>query len=193
MTRLATSPPKFQSAPLTEARGDGYGLHFKGGHDLRFNPLPSPKQGETDGVVVVALTLYRFQSAPLTEARGDFLGGGHLAVVLEVSIRSPHRSKGRPLVKMQSLPPRVSFNPLPSPKQGETGKFRQRRRTGQVSIRSPHRSKGRTILSARVRVFIICFNPLPSPKQGETLRDHPCPATMQLFQSAPLTEARGDE
>ena len=39
----------------------------------------------------------KFQSAPLTEARGD-AAQGHRALELarcEVSIRSPHRSKGR--------------------------------------------------------------------------------------------------
>ena len=36
------------------------------------------------------------------------------------------------------------------------------------------------------------FNPLPSPKQGETPVDAPIQTTKELFQSAPLTEARGD-
>ena len=92
-----------------------------------FNPLPSPKQGETPPC-----------------------GQYGTRVSDRVSIRSPHRSKGR-----------------------------QARRPLVVSIRSPHRSKGRPCGRGR-------FNPLPSPKQGETTG-----TALSLFQSAPLTEARG--
>ena len=60
----------FQSAPLTEARGDG-----------QAGPVPT--------------ATVEFQSAPLTEARGD--------LIVEVVYRSLN-----------------GFNPLPSPKQGET-------------------------------------------------------------------------
>ena len=60
-----------------------------------FNPLPSPKQGETAAGALVPHTVSSFQSAPLTEARGD--------------MRSLIYRRGRPC-----------FNPLPSPKQGET-------------------------------------------------------------------------
>ena len=99
-----------------------------------FNPLPSPKQGETH------------RAFP----RGS-----------QVSIRSPHRSKGRPkLIKC--------FNPLPSPKQGETA--------DQGGYGVEH----------------LCFNPLPSPKQGETFSDLHDATDAIKFQSAPLTEARGD-
>ena len=43
-----------------------------------------------------------------------------------------------------------------------------------------------------LRHTLSCFNPLPSPKQGEM---HDLVATVRVgsrFQSAPLTEARGD-
>ena len=178
-----------------------------------FNPLPSPKQGETRGCGSGGLG-FLFQSAPLTEARGDSPRAASrarascfnplpspkqgetrlhrdLARRCRVSIRSPHRSKGRP------IPPRSRrrrihcFNPLPSPKQGETQR--------------PRRAANR----------LLGFNPLPSPKQGETslsglsnahrpvsIRSPhrskgrpstvPCCAVVPLFQSAPLTEARGD-
>ena len=59
-----------------------------------------------------------FQSAPLTKARGDLLYG-----------------------RIQSK--LISFNPLPSQKQGETKKFMRARFGSEVSIRSPHKSKGR--------------------------------------------------
>ena len=181
----------FQSAPLTEARGDTVGQPSKWFCTDKgfcgFNPLPSPKQGETirsphprggastgnplDQIQAAAAS---FQSAPLTEARGDIdvsirsphrSKGRHPAERLAgVSIRSPHRSKGRQrngqtIHEFQSAPlteargDRVattcpsteqSFNPLPSPKQGETRLLAGGRALlGIVSIRSPHRSKGR--------------------------------------------------
>ena len=66
----ASSIISFQSAPLTEARGD--------------------RQWQVDPV-----TDALFQSAPLTEARGDRIAAGCLHRHAHVSIRSPHRSKGR--------------------------------------------------------------------------------------------------
>ena len=84
----------------------------------------------------------RFQSAPLTKARGD-------QKVREHS-RTAH-----------------SFNPLPSQKQGETRMLNECFEAEIVSIRSPHKSKGRqdTAISSLKVV---------------------------MFQSAPLTKARGD-
>ena len=68
---LSPPPPSaFQSAPLTKARGDNR-IGGQPNNRLRFNPLPSQKQGETS-------TFYR-------QSNGD-----------RVSIRSPHKSKGRP-------------------------------------------------------------------------------------------------
>ena len=59
----------FQSAPLTKARGDVLNVPQIEGY-IRFNPLPSQKQGET-----------------------HLLARLHWS--LKVSIRSPHKSKGR--------------------------------------------------------------------------------------------------
>ncbi len=154
----------FQSAPLTEARGDA-GAATRSAPGVRFNPLPSPKQGETtlsahtgfpSNVSIRSphrskgrlqkpgqgFTDKRFQSAPLTEARGD-------------RAQREDRSQCR------------SFNPLPSPKQGETYSGGPPDIVGVVSIRSPHRSKGRQKLRG-----------MEFERPG--------------FQSAPLTEARGD-
>ena len=72
---------KFQSAPLTEARGDLRGVcHCK--HQCCFNPLPLPKQGEIRYEVCTISALYWFQSAPLTEARGDAVAAVVVALVL---------------------------------------------------------------------------------------------------------------
>ena len=117
-TRRALS--KFQSAPLTEARGDV----------LRCSWRPHLKW---------------FQSAPLTEARGDLSAGvsGRCHPVFQSAPLTEARGdgEGRSVVHRT-----YSFNPLPSPKQGET-------------------FIGCTLLPLWPRRF----NPLPSPKQGETL------------------------
>ena len=93
----------------------------------------------------------------------------HFSRRCPVSIRSPHRSKGRRFRNTTALPPELWDN---------------------VSIRSPHRSKGRR-RAAEFGGEGVSFNPLPSPSKGSQLRKifHP---QRFLFQSAPLTEARGD-
>ena len=157
---------KFQSAPLTKARGDadrrpggpappGFNPlpsqkqgetpapRAHRGTLLGFNPLPSQKQGETRGAISALRTDEAFQSAPLTKARGDSSTPHRRIAACTVSIRSPHKSKGRlqwlwtpivdvgfqsaPLTKARGDPvrrdhthPCVCFNPLPSQKQGET-------------------------------------------------------------------------
>ena len=64
--------------------------------------------------------------------------------------------------------PPQRFNPLPSQKQGET------------------------CLIIAGLVEMICFNPLPSQKQGETRLWSVLASLVGMFQSAPLTKARGD-
>ena len=178
----------FQSAPLTEARGDivsvtgrprwsgfnplpspkqgeTFDLERKGRQVGCFNPLPSPKQGETLKVIGVEQP-EKFQSAPLTEARGD-------------SSASP------------SLSGTSSFNPLPSPKQGETKHLQLCARTDRVSIRSPHRSKGRPDLDALKR-YTNLFQSAPLTEARGDWNPASRPYVSALFQSAPLTEARGD-
>ncbi len=94
-TRLAvTAEWLFQSAPLTDVRGD-------------MAPSPNPPSSVW------------FQSAPLTDVRGDPPLSVKSSHFLLVSIRSPHGCKGR----------YFNFNDL--------------RMFGQVSIRSPHGCKGR--------------------------------------------------
>ena len=151
-----------------------------------------------------------FQSAPLTEARGDFKAAPETSYNMAVSIRSPHRSKGRPVLTLDVGHCVMSFNPLPSPKQGETARvLAPTARRGRcfnplpspkqgetpflierryVSIRSPHRSKGRPLIETN---YADSFNPLPSPKQGETYQRMLPTPEWHVFQSAPLTEARG--
>ena len=181
----------FQSAPLTEARGDP--RHWRKTSDaICFNPLPSPKQGET--------------------CSGDTC---HRSGPCFNPLPSPKQGE-----TSRCAPPRpctARFNPLPSPKQGETPVHRNQprvrphvsirsphrskgrlgvRRAGSsiaaVSIRSPHRSKGRPFLPSQRPRRTNSFNPLPSPKQGETQAEAPFRTKIVEFQSAPLTEARGD-
>ena len=149
-------------------------------------------------------------------SKGRQLGVCRALLPIGVSIRSPHRSKGRLIAMVVTLSMELGFNPLPSPKQGETRQPAPIANRGiLVSIRSPHRSKGRPCSACRrpsLAVFqsaplteargdrryrwawpvASCFNPLPSPKQGETPCRRTAPAPHPEFQSAPLTEARGD-
>ena len=67
----------------------------------------------------------------------------------------------------------------------------RRSKTG-VSIRSPYRSKGEISWPQSWCPGPLGFNPLPLPKQGEMrFLDSSC-LPLPEFQSAPLTEARGD-
>ena len=133
-----------------------------------FNPLPSPKQGET------GQCRPRLRYPAGVSIRSPHRSKGRRpneisrAGGLSVSIRSPHRSKGRPPIWKTKRTRHNSFNPLPSPKQGETRRVDNRRRT------------------------VRRFNPLPSPKQGETGCRSSRRMASSAFQSAPLTEARGD-
>ena len=156
----------FQSAPLTKARGDLRWAPAVSTVD-RFNPLPSQKQGET-----------RLNDHP--------------RLLLFVSIRSPHKSKGRhdglerggheakfqsaPLTKArgdgieltgQSVDIRVSIRSPHKSKGRHTTADRADIITP-VSIRSPHKSKGRLFGPWLPYLVWCCFNPLPSQKQGET-------------------------
>ena len=178
----------FQSAPLTKARGDATSSSITASQ-TGFNPLPSQKQGET-------------------------VQKGYKVLVNEVSIRSPHKSKGRRFSRMMEDEDNA------------------------VSIRSPHKSKGRPLHLKRLGGLDMFqsapltkargdmgadagdqddsrFNPLPSQKQGETISwgcgPHTGPVSIRSphkskgrlvctseptplprFQSAPLTKARGD-
>ena len=179
----------FQSAPLTEARGD---LNHRPGpkSGSRFNPLPLPKQGEIrpgfvhEGGPVkfqfrspyrskgrlepFALTANpnTFQSAPLTEARGD---------------TERYRAKLSP----------GGFNPLPLPKQGEMVLPSVLSAMKQVSIRSPYRSKGRYMIFDRVpSTYTFQSAPLTEARGDSLCRRYQHVQT--VFQSAHLTEARGD-
>ena len=181
----------FQSAPLTEARGDiPVFLRFLA--HAGFNPLPLPKQGETPDFLDIYTPL-------LVSIRSPYRSKGRPVSVVfwndpqfRVSIRSPYRSKGRLYsINMKSASD-LCFNPLPLPKQGETqyplsqpllnkvsirspyrSKGRRKRNCRStdpcpVSIRSPYRSKGRLISNTSSARIILGFNPLPLPKQGET-------------------------
>ena len=110
--------PTFQSAPLTKARGDCCPSIPQS--DLpRFNPLPSQKQGETDYSTPHRLWYSGFNPLP-SQKQGETVYGFGRGVGWLVSIRSPHKSKGR-LGRDRSWGLFARrFNPLPSQKQGET-------------------------------------------------------------------------
>ena len=108
----------FQSAPLTEARGDLESLmNFK--VENGFNPLPSPKQGETHC------------ARACSKRRGSCFNP------------LPSPKQGETARYSRWYRAWACFNPLPSPKQGETVLQAALTSYYHVSIRSPHRSKGR--------------------------------------------------
>ncbi len=192
MPLASVGEEEFQSAPLTEARGDHHGK-TNGGTAPSFNPLPSPKQGETPFQAQAARELNQFQSAPLTEARGDFLrllSGKNLPQFQSAPLTEARGD--RRICSIRSGPSWTSFNPLPSPKQGETKLLPLGRSDWRVSIRSPHRSKGR--LHPRHRSGRACAKfqsaPLTEARGDSTAFRILC--LIWKFQSAPLTEARGD-
>ena len=130
-----------------------------------FNPLPSPKQGETlqnvmgkASTVVSIRSPHRskgrqskylvgwpsglFQSAPLTEARGDLIIRREKMATYVFQSAPLTEARGDSLLCWR-LTKSHCFNPLPSPKQGETEANLSPYYEVVVSIRSPHRSKGR--------------------------------------------------
>ncbi len=160
----------FQSAPLTEARGDlAASTPFR--RNIRFNPLPSPKRGEMPSGEWPRRGNKSFNPLP-SPKRGEISSTLDVdRVGSHVSIRSPHRSEGRYLDRVdseirraeafQSAPlteargdleclrirrrsTSTSFNPLPSPKRGEISAKCTDGGQTYVSIRSPHRSEGRS-------------------------------------------------
>ena len=179
-----------------------------------FNPLPSPKQGETSGSFLhrcaVAVSI---RSPHRSKGRRPRTSGS--IAKKAVSIRSPHRSKGRrgtdrrnrflrvfqsaPLTEARgdhaaalSPPNQPRFNPLPSPKQGETAAFLRDARPYQKFQSAPlTEARGDSPAGAAISTT-ASFNPLPSPKQGETATRFCIAPPTKTFQSAPLTEARGD-
>ena len=137
----------------------------------RFNPLPSPKQGETYLLLVRIPPMREFQSAPLTEARGD----------RRINARATGRRRrfqSAPLTEARGdgihiamLIPELRFNPLPSPKQGET-RLVNVTGCGYVCFNPlPSPKQGETLLSHHFGRKTASFNPLPSPKQGETQQE----------------------
>ena len=133
----------FQSAPLTEARGDDDAVVVSVNDQGGFNPLPSPKQGET--VYKLCPPYYYFCFNPL-----------------------PSPKQGETRIALS--PPRLSvrFNPLPSPKQGETS-FLGAVRNNLTAFQSAPLTEARGDIEIEKDLsYLRCFNPLPSPKQGET-------------------------
>ena len=208
---------EFQSAPLTEARGDRQGENERRASTC-FNPLPLPKQGEIVQVLS-ASNRRRVSIRSPYRSKGRLDRSTRLPRRGIVSIRSPYRSKGRCPHARHGRQWWLGFNPLPLPKQGEIPPSSTKLPDSDVSIRSPYRSKGRINdrgihLSERVSIRSpyrskgrspcrlqprssgrhTGFNPLPLPKQGEISAAR-CPMQAEMgskFQSAPLTEARGD-
>ena len=83
----------FQSAPLTEARGDATSSTVRSSSSMFQSAPLTEARGDSYGFSLQE-RVFEFQSAPLTEARGD-AGRYNQRNNKNFSIRSPHRSKGR--------------------------------------------------------------------------------------------------
>ena len=135
------STEEFQSAPLTKARGDW--MAGKKSLALRsFNPLPSPKQGETHPPRWTRSETPCFNPLPSPkQGETPSVSEGVAEGTSFNPLPSPKQGETRPTKRSEKC--NLSFNPLPSPKQGETRPDWSLRATASVSIRSPHQSKGR--------------------------------------------------
>ena len=204
----------FQSAPLTEARGDNLPSFLCSPYES-FNPLPSPKQGETFSIWRAFSGSKSFNPLPSpkqgeTNSLGQYRDASWSFNPLPSPKQGETESVGSwrsPLVRFNPLPSpkqgetpwsrkkgasKMSFNPLPSPKQGETEPAWALSPNPFCFNPLPSPKQGETHQGDCARVPPICFNPLPSPKQGETRVRVAYEAALSEFQSAPLTEARGD-
>ena len=157
-----------------------------------FNPLPSQKQGETRRHRRPRRAADGFNPLP-SQKQGETRAAGTSCSRPKVSIRSPHKSKGRrrslcppcraeqfqsaPLTKARGDPavstarsPKKCFNPLPSQKQGETQRSYSRVACYASFNPLPSQKQGETRAACPHQVGTASFNPLPSQKQGETRR-----------------------
>ena len=156
---------RFQSAPLTKARGDSPSVMICAPSSL-FQSAPLTKARGDPRTQRLSSRAEKFQSAPLTKARGDRISD-NMYMPRIVSIRSPHKSKGRRCEAVQVVVRGSVSIRSPHKSKGRRGQTHQKFIPRIVSIRSPHKSKGRHLLSGSL------FHTL-------------------WFQSAPLTKARGD-
>ena len=163
--RLLTVPSTtytvaFQSAPLTEARGDDTAPE-----------LPPPDRGVSirspDRSQGRYQETYRwrsqmlFQSAPLTEARGDHrqrYTSSDRQTFQSAPLTEARGDKYSPATAASGS----AFQSAPlTEARGDQDRCYHRRPTCSVSIRSPDRSQGRSGSLLSPETDLLCFNPLP--------------------------------
>ena len=150
---------QFQSAPLTEARGD-----------------PRTMAGEIAPDQVSIRSPHRSKGRRRIPPRSTS--------PTRVSIRSPHRSKGRRHRAVPSLQgPRVSIR-SPHRSKGRRPYHRGAGRRREFQSAPLTEARGDTCWHPRSSSEYVGFNPLPSPKQGETsvsmsYFDNPLPSPKQ--------------
>ena len=157
---------EFQSAPLTDVRGD----------DCR-------SASSTNALW--------FQSAPLTDVRGDWPSVIALRWRGCVSIRSPHGCKGRSAA--DTIVDQQDAVSIRSP-HGCKGRYDAPRDCvgcERVSIRSPHGCKGRSERVDFDPESLLVSIRSPHGCKGRCICCFKELLT-ELFQSAPLTDVRGD-
>ena len=156
----------FQSAPPVETRGD-MSIPVCPRRCFQFQSAPPV---ETRGDLrhqVRHVIVGQFQSAPPVETRGDQHGIVFNAYVFVVSIRSPRRNEGRPVLHDGSVGEYcVSIR---SPRRNEGRQYRLvDNRAGEMFQSAPPVETRGDSRRPTTKQSSCCFNPLPPSKRGET-------------------------
>ena len=207
----------FQSAPPTEARGDFGELDTAPTADEQFQSAP-PTEARGDSTPAASVNpSVSFQSAPPTEARGDANRSRPPDRPQLFQSAPPTEARGDWVGYYCWREGLICFNPLPPPRRGEIASpvLGIRRQGCFNPLPPPRRGEIVTVISWLKRSS--GFNPLPPPRRGEitwpqrkqlagwdvSIRSphrgegrFPYSLSMSRrkssFQSAPPTEARGD-
>ena len=133
----------------------------------------------------------RFQSAPLTEARGD--ARSKLLRQCVAAFQSAPLTEARGDFRVFGVSSRQFLVSIRSPDRSQGRCARPAISYGgpAVSIRSPDRSQGRWRTSRSQRPVSV-FQSAPLTEARGDVRSPSLSVRILLFQSAPLTEARGD-
>ena len=198
----------FQSAPDPKAGRCHRGRSGVGSARKGFNPLPTRRSGDANGLTMGQLRDSWFQSAPDPKVGRcilqEYLGGSidtfqsapdpkvgrcdltqYIDRPSHVSIRS--RPEGREMLGDDAgdVLFELRFNPLPTRRSGDAKTPEQVRQAILVSIRS--RPEGREMRgrAISVRSPVRSFNPLPTRRSGDAREERTLMLGALGFQSAP--------
>ena len=122
--------------------------------------------------------VYDHRTSPQSAGHRPALPRGHYKTRTQVRCRVlrdqcfnplPSPKQGETSSNEATLKSGSRFNPLPSPKQGETAQPQPHGRPGVVSIRSPRRSKGRRLVGVHIQLFVVVSIRSPRRSKGRLL------------------------